>query len=154
MASSTIPPCASAPQADLRSFIVYDEMPAGCIAHEVTDRSAEPHFRHGDFAIVDTSDRDPFNGEMFLIEWSNGNRSVVEAVGREYHIRPRDGSAPRDELGWTAEFRNVVSSLDGSGARNMRWFDGPYREEHFREKLVGRVIGIYEPDFRKQLLAA
>lgn len=132
-----------AQQPGLRSYIVYDEPPAGCIVFENRRRSVGPHVHTGEFAVVDPTDRDPIHGELFLIEWeSTGNRQLVEMMERD-----RDGSEHR----WYAVTTQRMMNLAGFPSGPTRWGDGPYREPDMRKKLVGRVVGIYQPDFRQAL---
>ncbi|WP_126173464.1 hypothetical protein [Altericroceibacterium xinjiangense] len=129
------------PQPGLRSFIVYDEMPKGFITHEQAGDQNSPHMREGEFAVIDTSDRHPMQGEMFLVQWMNGNRSIMttEII---------DGWP-----GWVFSTcrGEMMCNLDGSPDRRVRWVDGPYKLVHAMEKIVGRVVGIYHPDFRAHL---
>lgn len=140
-----------ATQPGLRSFIVYDELPAGCIAHEVGTETAAPHIRRGEFAVIDPADREPMHGELFLIQWSAGAPQLVEAVHRKgrYGVGPDDATI--ETRLWFADVRKPMVNLAGEVGAIGRWTDGPYRSEHFREKLMGRVVGIYQPDFRTAL---
>eukprot|EP00456_Euglypha_rotunda_P005603 TRINITY_DN10947_c0_g1_i3.p3 TRINITY_DN10947_c0_g1~~TRINITY_DN10947_c0_g1_i3.p3 ORF type:complete len:157 (+),score=18.97 TRINITY_DN10947_c0_g1_i3:442-912(+) len=89
-----------AQQPGLRSFIVYDDLPNGCIAFENILRSVGQHVRRGEFVVVDPTDCDPMHGELFLIEWeSTRTRQLVEMMRRD-----RDGS----EHCWYAEIGRAV----------------------------------------------
>lgn len=48
---------AVARQPDLRALMMFDTLPAGCIAHLVNDAHSMPHIRPGEFVVVDTTDR-------------------------------------------------------------------------------------------------
>lgn len=56
-------------QPGLRSFIVYNDLPDGCIAFEVPDNKTLPHVRAGEFVVIDPTDCDPAEGELFAITW-------------------------------------------------------------------------------------
>ena len=130
---------AHAPQPGLRSFIVYDAIPAGCSPQEVREKGIEPHARRGEIVVVDDADRQPMHGELFAIEWSSsGNRDVVEIR------RWKDDDCDGNPL-WIAQWMQTVHRLDGSVAYTHPWMDGPYPEWAIQEKLIGRVIGIYQP---------
>ncbi len=142
------------PQPGLRSFIVYDELPEGCIAIEIEDETQAPHFHRGDFAIIDTRDTEPAHAEMFGFQWGQGNPSVILA-----QLRPgRYGCGPKGEMVdtvlWWAKWTASFMSLVGVPSVPRPWGDGPYSEGHFREKLLGRVVGILEADFRANLRRA
>lgn len=140
-------------QPGLRSLIIYSAYPGEHLLFEVTDDGMSPHVNRGEFVIVDESDREPMHGELFLIQWSNGNRRVVE-VGlfpKQDCVRPKG-----EQRGpwWNTYWTNTMENFDGSPWKSLRWFDGPYPEAHLAEKLVGRVVGIYQPDFRASLSTA
>lgn len=142
------------PQPGLRSFIVYDELPEGCIALEVADDSQSPHLNQGEFAVVDTNDREPMHGEMFAIRWSGEKIGLIEARLRLGRYGTGPNGEMQDDCLWWGTWRAAIMSLAGAPNVPCPWGDGPYREHHFREKLIGRVVGIYQPDFRLQLREA
>jgi len=145
---------ASAQQPGLRSYIVFDHIPDGCIAVEVVDRSAAPHLNRGDFVLVDTADREPAHGEHSVIRWSSGEMQVVDL-----RLKPGrygaciDGKYEFDAL-WWAQWQGAMYRLDGRAAEVSTWGDGPYRAEQLAEKLVGKVVGIYQPNFMPVLRPA
>ena len=145
-------------QPTLRPFVVFDALPSGCIAYIVTHQRSAPLLRPGDTVVIDTTSRQPVEGELSLIRWNDGTTSLVETFSR----RGTYGSGPNGEMIATrcwyvgaynrprteAEMRRAVS--EGS----MRWgmVDGPFATEGrnagvLAEKLVGRVVGILNPSF-------
>jgi hypothetical protein len=135
-------------QAGLRSYIIYDILPVACIAVEIEDDGCEPHVREGEFVVVDTEDRDPIHGELFLMQWESGRRAVVELSLRDGYAGPvwwvHSHNHPETREQWTAWI------TDG---RTGGYADGPYaadgeQADYFHRKLLGRVVGILEPDFR------
>ena len=54
---------------------VMQSVPPGCIAHPVPDEDTAPHLHCGEFAVIDTRDRDPIIGEIYVIE-----RNVLNPV--------------------------------------------------------------------------
>jgi hypothetical protein len=134
----------NAQQPGLRSFIVYGEMPEGCIAIRIDDNRAAPHVRPGDVVIVDPRDREPMPGEMFVIEWMNGKRQVVETRKQRLTVHPRDGGAAERQDCWFAEWQMTIHGLGGGEDQTQRWADGPYSENALTEKLVGRIVGIFD----------
>ncbi len=138
-------------QPGLRSFIVYNGIRADDLVFEVTGHEAEPHLKAGDFAVIDTDDREPIHGEMYLIEFAGGQRTICEVVQRHGHY----GKGGVYEAGyrWWLQWRVNVWKLSGEVDYRPTFADGPYATEHVMEKIVGKVVGIYEPDFRKALAA-
>lgn len=129
----------------LRAFIVYSAAPDGCTAMRVLDDGAMPHVRAGDVVVIDPVQRSPIDGELFVIEWSNGNRQVVETRSRILRVRPCGSTAFIDAERWFAEVQAVSRRLDASNPRSERWFDGPYTEASLTSKMIGRVVGLLEP---------
>ncbi|QHD65757.1 hypothetical protein GS397_00840 [Sphingobium yanoikuyae] len=139
-------------QPGLRSYIVYDEPPAGCIVFENVRASVGCHVHTGEYVVIDPSDSDPMHGELFLIQWSTGAQELAETRLREgrYGVGP-NGESELCSLWWIEVTQRMVGLLSGRASGPTRWGDGPYREQHVREKLIGRVVGIYQPDFRTAL---
>lgn len=151
---------ASAPpqQPGLRPFIVYDCLPAGCIAFPVTDGRAEPLLRPGDIAVVDASDKIPAEGELFVIEWGrpyNPHRRLVEMWTREFH-----GADGKPFTGWMVGAYNRPRTYQAAMEEARRTgvlrggLDGPYRTDgeqaaYLPSILVGKVIGTLEPRFEE-----
>ncbi|KAA2241143.1 hypothetical protein [Salinarimonas soli] len=135
---------------DLRALPLMDSLLPGHALHLITDGASWPHLCPGEFAVIDTADRVPAVGELFVIEWSSGRREVVET----YLLRrsPRaDGSIP-----WAVAPFNRPRSLAElaewrEAGRPMVTSEGPFRPERLSEKLVGRVAGIFAPAFDPSL---
>lgn len=139
-------PHADAQQPGLRSFIIYDQLPTGCDAFEVKGHGSEPHLRDAEFAVIDPADTAPMMGELFAVRFDSGREAIVE-VGLT-DIVSIDGE---HSTGWMIYWQKELVTACGSGTRTMRWSDGPYREHHLSDKLMGKVVGILEPDFRLAL---
>jgi len=155
------------PQPGLRSFIVYDELPANCIAYEAPNDDTEPHIGDGEFAVIDTEDRALINGELYLIEWKSGirddRRQLVLLTARpgRYGKKNADGSWSHTEweecsmwfLGGykRRQFRTSGGECVGPP---LRWVDGPYDDDGVLDRMIGRVVGIYQPNFLPMLRRA
>ena len=152
-------------QPELRAFIVYNQLPAGCIAFPITTDNSEPHLRKGDIAVVDTREREGVEHELFVIEWGRNapcgpERCVVELWTKEY-TRPGGAKA----LGWWAGAYNRPRTREAfmaqkSGGIITGVIDGPYAHRDFPHPgdpnadyltslLIGRVVGILEPTFEE-----
>lgn len=149
---------------ELRALPVYDQLPAGCIAHLVTDRHSMPHIRPGEFVVVDTNDRAVRHLETYLIQWQDGRRNVCEAVARESNFS--DKSIP--QAGWSVRSisdlrgKAIAEAIDEAKCRYdasgrvlklsmLGWSEGPFRSDdgYLESKLVGTVIGLYQPAFEE-----
>ncbi len=118
------------PQPQLRALDVLDVVPAGCVAVVDDTGLCEPHIRIGEFAIADTTDRDPIKGEIFAIRWKEGGRiSILQARVMECDIG--DGPQP---TWWVGPM---------PGARIAATSEGPFSDnEHLKSKIVGRIVGV------------
>ena len=107
---------------ELRALEVMSVVPAGCTAYRDTNGCCNPHVKLGEFAVADTTDREPKVGEIYLLRWMNGTQSVL--------VLKRDR---RGDL-W-------FGSMPGSLLRATS--DGPYEDDDYlRSKIVGRVVGV------------
>lgn len=138
-------------QPGLRSFIVYDQIRESDLVFEVTGEEADPHLQPGDFALVDTTDREPNQGELFLVEFMNGRRQICETVER-FGCYVQNGVSEEKNL-WWLRWKMNIRSLSGAVNDRATYADGPYDTTQVTGKIVGKVVGIYEPDFRLQLAA-
>lgn len=57
------------PQPEYRALVMFDRLPEGCISFLCTDVSSMPHVRPGESVVVDTADREPSAGELFIIKF-------------------------------------------------------------------------------------
>lgn len=152
-------------QHEYRALMMYDTLPAGCIAHLVTDSYSLPHIRPGEFVVVDTTDRAVRHLETYVIEWRGGRRSVCEAVAREFDwcdpTIPRQGWSVRSITGLrgcalTGYIERCVADGTNPESSRIGWCDGPFRSDdgHLHSKLVGCVIGLFQPTFEDPARAA
>ena len=74
---------------ELRALTMFDHVPTGCILQPVTNDDSAPHIRAGEFAVIDTADTAPQNGEVYLIRWLNGQTSVMQLISRPFNNRRR-----------------------------------------------------------------
>lgn len=158
MATNPLQPGSAPVQPDLRAFIVYNHVPAGCIIVPVTDEASFPILRPGDFVVVDTKQTDP-DRDLFVIEFGSetASRHIVELFSRA----GRFGSGPNREMidttCWFTGYYNRPRSRDeteqwlrdGRARRLSMFCDGPYATEgrnagYLKSKLVGRVVGVFE----------
>jgi hypothetical protein len=111
-ANSLPTPIPSRPE--YRAPEMMTSIPPGCMLFPVMDDRSDPHLRGGEIAVVDTADRGPQHGEVFVIEWSDGRRCIVQLVNR--------GVGFTDNRKWTAPLTQR-ESIPGMG--QLRMVDGP-----------------------------
>jgi hypothetical protein len=147
-------------QGEIRSFPVLSAVPAGCFAHLVTDSRSEPVIHAGEFVVVDRNQREPEDGDLYLIRWNTRDVEIVQTVLRPFNFLKNGRTVPG--FGWiVAPYRRPRSQEQADewirlaeGCRQVvDWFaDGPYpvrgepHGDHLPSKLVGRVIGILEAE--------
>lgn len=151
MAAHSLLPTPAPMQEGLRPYIIYPRLPDGCIPFELTDDSCEPLMHRGECLVIDVRDREPAEGELFLIQWFGGRQEVIEPVLREN----------RGRSNWYVWSHNRPRSADETCAwleqgRAGALPDGPYAadappETHLRQKIIGKIVGILEMDFRPML---
>lgn len=134
---------------------VYRTLPPHCIAFEVTDRHSLPFIEPGEVVVVDTEDRTPRVGDIYVIEWIGGRRNVCQA---RHSATPwqKDGQETRWHVGsmrttTPAEFEEWLAASKEAIRKDMTpqwcggWAEGPFDRDYLESKLVGAVIGLYKP---------
>lgn len=118
---------------EYRALEVMEHVPAGCRGVLVMDDKFAPHLRRGEFAVVDTTDKAPQLGEIYVIKIEK-SRTPDGFVWRFVQIVP--GFAGRTDGSWIG-FANRVPG-------GMNVIDGPYTDSHWATRCLGRVIGVIE----------
>jgi hypothetical protein len=117
----------------LRAFEIFNRLPEGCQIHIQHNDMHAPHLRVGELAVIDPGDREPVNGELYLLQQSQGPIiwQVIlrgDAVGLYPLDRP---TSPEQAREWLLSGRPLYSG------------DGFLKAEYLPEMMLGRVIGIY-----------
>lgn len=145
---------------ELRAYPIFDMLPPGCEAVPVTNHDSYPILRPGDFVVVDTAQRDPEHRELFVVQWTGGQRQIVETYLQAG--RYGQGAEMKDGYAWwlgayrrPRSHEQLVAWL--KAGRSGGFVDGPYasegeRSKYLPTKLVGRVVGILEPAFDESSL--
>ena len=129
-----------APAGEVRALTIFDAVPAGCRAMPVPDDRNAPHLRRGEVAVIDPADCVLVHGELFAVQFGRGP-SITQALWRRHgdhanwwtHILNRPGNWPEAEA-WMRAGRSVPAA------------DGPYRPGGLEEKILGRVVGLLQPE--------
>jgi hypothetical protein len=122
---------------EYRALELVAQIAEGCMLFPVMDDRSDPHLRRGEIAVVDTTDRDPQHGEVYVIEWSNGRRAITQLIGPGF-----SGFSPPEKDHWWTGALTYRDSVRGMG--ELRMIDGPRSKAGIRKALIGRVTGIFE----------
>jgi hypothetical protein len=141
----------------LRALEILASVPPGCSLHMARDDANAPHVRAGEFVVVDGADREPSNGELFLIQFGTrpDQQCVMETRLRHYESigQPRNSldepTVMAPGWAWMMHPLNRPRSFEETAARirsgKPMWSrDGPCYAEYLRTILLGRVIGIFQ----------
>lgn len=122
------------------SLEIFETIPAGYLAHAVTDRGCLPMIQPGEVAVVTEQEGlIPEAGGWYLVEYSNG----MTYRGRERRLRTicvaHVADLRGEEVWWLRS-----PAKRSKGITEMS--DGPYRDfNDIAEKVLGRVAGLYRP---------
>lgn len=84
-------------QPELRALMMFPTLPPGHMTFLVEDDAFHPHLRRGEFAVLDLADREPAQGELFVISYSNPlvecgrTFALCQMIGRTRYRRPGGG---------------------------------------------------------------
>jgi hypothetical protein len=127
---------------------IFSSVPGGhdiCLAKD--DRMG-PLIRKSDIIVYEERNSLPETDQLFVIEypgWTAGKpggpttREVVEVFST---------LVKGDELWWSTSLRRPRTEADHIRLARQRVFhcsDGPYSYENMSLRLIGRVVGIYDP---------
>jgi hypothetical protein len=125
-----------------RALTPFDGLTIGLRTFRISTDLLEPHLRAGEYAVVDPSDREIQHGELYLIQWQQGRREVLQVTSDELKFCGQPGPSPCWWL-WIIpkEGDGPFGLPDGCGTA-----DGPYRDDeqgraHLQSQMLGRVIG-------------
>ena len=129
---------------ELRALTIFDRLPAKHSTLLTTEDGAEPHLCKGEFAVVDTTDREPQHGELYVIQYQGHERRrrLIQLTSSQLNITG-PGAKPSlvwwcgDLRGWRKTDEKMLGCPVYAGLS-----DGPYETEHLQEKLIGRVVGV------------
>ena len=138
----------------LRAYPCFDTLPAGCFAHVIGEETSETIVRLGEIVVIDPSQREYVDSELFLIEWRSRAPTPRRSLGMPRH-RNRLSGDPVDQptpIYVSTVAPEPICALDGSVMLSMRWADGPYLPEQLENLFLGRVVGILQPTFEETSL--
>ena len=145
------------PESAVGPLKIFGSVPAWAIAHAMDDDSMAPLLRYGEVAVVESMGQKgwyPVQGALFLIEYISAPQGDSKYERRQRAVVQTNCRAlPSGEMRWWADPLQRMSSPQRAAqlAKSGRLYcsDGPYRDEFvLADKLLGRVAGIYRPDWR------
>jgi hypothetical protein len=127
----------------IRALTLFETLPPGHKTFRVPDDGSSPHLKEREFAVIDTTDREPQHGELFLMQTPGGtrHRRIVQVSAGLCQIT-RTG--PKNQVWWLGDlagFRRVGAHSGIPLFAGMS--DGPYdaAEPYLQTQFIGRVVG-------------
>jgi hypothetical protein len=97
-------------QSSLRALTLFETLPPGHKTFHVPDDGSSPHHKEQEFAVIDTTDREPQHGELFLKASSLGrrSRSIVQVRAGMCQISRTEitGTEPETKVWWLSVSAN------------------------------------------------
>ena len=116
---------------DFRALTPFKVLASGLKTFPVNDDASAPHLQRGEFAVIDTADRDPQHGELYVIQYEGGRREIVQVQSKR-------------KSWWIGDLRGFRKSGDARGGVPIYvgLEDGPYTTKSLKTKLIGRIVGV------------
>jgi hypothetical protein len=138
----------------IRALTLFETLPPGHKTFRAPDDGSSPHLKEREFAVIDTTDREPQHGELFLMQTPGGprRRRIVQVSAGLCQITSTGPKSPVWWLGDLAGFRRTGSDVAGiplfAGLS-----DGPYdaAEQYLQTQFIGRVVGYAANSFGHRL---
>ena len=124
------------------AFPIFDAVPNRYRLHPIKDGRNEPHFRVGEWAVIDPDDRYYVSGEVYLIRClgEHGTMLLGQIQTRPY----------RDVAGNPCIFldpinrpRDAAKLDEWFGRRRIHMSEGPFSPKQLDEVIQGRVVGVF-----------
>lgn len=130
---------------------VYATVPPGCGLHLIQGTRLYPLYRDGEAAVIDFDDRTFESGELYLLHYRSGARTVTQIWQCERLTGERAARIESDEPCVVMMPINRPRSIEETEqwlreGRRLHMSDGPLRERHLAAMILGRVIGLYQPE--------
>ncbi len=114
------------------------------------DRHA-PHLQDRDQALVDAADREIVWGEVYLVDqgvnavlWEVCNEPEKQRQQRDQPERPCAWLRPLNRPRSWEEVQRIIKETRPGRLCPLHMSDGPILLDALRERIVGRVIGLYQ----------
>lgn len=129
----------------LRAFPIVSRLEAGSALHRITDDAHEPHLKAGEWAVIDTADREPQFGELFLFApgliFSDLSLRLVRRPPAGVQIQSDEPCA------WLTSLQVARSPAEAwqmlAEGRTVHT-DGPIPLSIMAPAVIGRCVAIYQ----------
>jgi len=131
----------------LRALMHFEALPEAHKTFKAPDDCCGAHLREGEFAVIDTTDRELQHGELYLIQYRTGERQRRIVQTRRSFEQITRPPSPTQEVWWTCDlsgFRPTGGSTHGGIPLFTGLSDGPYEPDGLRSQIAGRVVGYAE----------
>jgi hypothetical protein len=135
-------------QSPLRALTLFETLPPGHKTFRVPDDGSSPHLKEREYAVIDTTDREPQHGELFLKASSLGrrSRSIVQVRAGMCQISRTEitGTEPETNVWWLSDLAGFRQIDDMEGIPIFAGMtSGPYdaAEQYLQTQFIGRVVG-------------
>lgn len=127
---------------EFRALSPFKSVLSNHLIFKIEDDGSEPHLRRGENAIVDTQDRAPANGELYLIRFNERGRFYVKQLKTANLVVDGPNAAP-SLVWWICDLRGFRKT--DKRAHSVPLFaglsDGPYKTDGLASIVVGRIVG-------------
>ncbi len=133
------------------AFPIYERIPPGCVPWPVMGDRHAPHLQDRDQALVDATDREIVWGEVYLVD--QGVNAVLWEVCNETEKQRQRRDQPEQPCAWLRplnrprsweEVQRIINETPPGRLCPLHMSDGPIFLDALRERIVGRVIGLYQ----------
>ena len=133
------------------AFPIYERVPPGCVPWLVMGDRHAPHLQDRDQALVDTTDREIVWGEVYLVNqginatlWEVCNENEKQRQQRDQPERPCAWLRPLNRPRSWEEVQRIIKETGPGRLCPLHMSDGPILLDALRERIIGRVIGLYQ----------
>jgi len=131
-----------APQGEFRALTRFDALPPHHSTFMVEDDGSEPHLHRNEYAVVDTTDRSPAHGELYLVQFSSHGARYIKQIKSDRLNITGTGAEP-SLVWWICDLRGFRKTDQRShGAPVFAGLsEGPYQTDGLASVVIGRIVG-------------
>jgi hypothetical protein len=127
----------------IRALTLFETLPPDHKTFRVPDDGSSPHLKEREFAVIDTTDREPQHGELFLKQESGHSRprQIVQVKAGMCQITE---TGPESPVWWLSDLAGFRQIGDTAGIPLFAGLSyGPYdaAEQYLQTQFIGRVVG-------------
>jgi hypothetical protein len=129
---------------DFRALTTFEKLEPHHATFQVGNDDSAPHLLPGEYAVIDTADRELQHGELYLIQYETGDRPrmIVQITASRLH--PVGGNRDNAPIvWWTCALRGFRQTSKMGGIPIFSGLsDGPHWTKNLQSRLSGRVVGV------------